>query len=73
MTQAGNTYLNFFRKGINSDAVIEEHARITTVKTRIIKGHEHLLRIDEETTNPISTQALITSKSKSLINFNAER
>ncbi|MAO46425.1 MAG: D-glycero-beta-D-manno-heptose-7-phosphate kinase [Crocinitomicaceae bacterium] len=46
------------KKGINSDAVIEEHARTTTVKTRIIKGHEHLLRIDEETTNPISDSSL---------------
>ena len=46
------------KKGINSDAVIEEHARTTTVKTRIIKGHEHLLRVDEETTNPISDSSL---------------
>lgn len=46
------------KKGINSDAVIEEQARTTTVKTRIIKGHEHLLRIDEETTDPISDSSL---------------
>ena len=43
---------------INSDAVIEEHARTTTVKTRIINGHEHMLRVDDETTDPISASSL---------------
>ena len=40
-------------KGIGTRAVITEHARTTTVKTRIIKGTEHMLRIDEETTEQI--------------------
>lgn len=40
--------------GIGTGAVITEHARTTTVKTRIIKGTEHMLRVDEETTDPIS-------------------
>lgn len=47
--------------GIGTSAVITEHARTTTVKTRIIEGTEHMLRIDEETTDPIngdSTQKL---------------
>ena len=41
-------------KGIGSDAVITEHARTTTVKTRIIKDTEHMLRVDEETIEPIN-------------------
>ena len=51
-------------KGINFDAVIEEHARTTTVKTRIIKGHEHMLRVDEETTDPISESSLDSLKAQ---------
>ena len=44
-------------KGIGTDAVITEHARTTTVKTRIIKGTEHMLRVDEETTDPINADS----------------
>ena len=45
-------------KGIGTRAVITEHARTTTVKTRIIKGTEHMLRIDEETTDHIKEETL---------------
>lgn len=45
-------------KGIGTRAVITEHARTTTVKTRIIKGTEHMLRIDEETTEHIKEETL---------------
>ena len=44
-------------KGIGTSAIITEHGRTTTVKTRIIKGTEHMLRIDEETTDSITDEA----------------
>ena len=44
-------------KGIGTSAIITEHGRTTTVKTRIIKGTDHMLRIDEETTDPITDKA----------------
>ena len=45
------------KKGIGTSAIITEHGRTTTVKTRIIKGTEHMLRIDEETTDSITDEA----------------
>ncbi len=50
-------------RGIGTDAVITEYARTTTVKTRIIKGTEHLLRVDEETTKQISDESKLNLKS----------
>ena len=51
-------------KGIGTNAVISEHARTTTVKTRIIKGSEHMLRVDEETTESISEDSRKSLKSE---------
>ena len=50
-------------KGIGTSSVISENERTTTVKTRIIKGTEHMLRVDEETTSPISEESLEELKS----------
>lgn len=40
---------NFSREGI-----IESKERVTTVKTRVISGGHHMLRVDEEVTTPLS-------------------
>jgi len=40
---------------INGALVIKDESRPTTIKTRIISGHQQMLRIDEEQTNTISS------------------
>lgn len=43
---------------IDGRACMTENGRKTTVKTRIIKGEEHVLRVDEETTEDITSDTL---------------
>ncbi len=43
----------FTSLSLGVSACISEDKRITTVKTRIIRDHEHMLRVDEETDEPI--------------------
>ena len=43
---------------IDGRACIIEKGRKTSVKTRIIKGEEHVLRVDEETTEAITSDSL---------------
>lgn len=38
-----------------TSGLISSSTRLTTVKTRIISGAHHLLRVDEETTSPLTT------------------
>ncbi len=40
--------------GVGVGAVTQSNARPTTVKTRILSSGQHLLRVDEETTEPLS-------------------
>lgn len=40
--------------GLSSDGIIFSDERITTVKTRVIAGHQHLLRVDKENTANLS-------------------
>ncbi|MBN2519614.1 MAG: hypothetical protein JXB17_03840, partial [Bacteroidales bacterium] len=42
------------QNNINSKWIIKDEQRITTMKTRAISGHQHLLRIDEEITEYLS-------------------
>lgn len=43
------TFLGLLKKqNLTSDGIIEDEARKTTVKTRIISNNQHLLRVDEE-------------------------
>ena len=44
--------------GVNTDAIIREPDRPTTKKTRIIASNQHVLRIDRETTKPVSAKTL---------------
>lgn len=50
--------------GIDSQACVVENGRKTTVKTRIIKGEEHVLRVDEETTDDILPSTLSNLKQR---------
>lgn len=43
-------------KNITSEGIISDPGRITTVKTRIISGRQHLMRVDSETDKPLSMQ-----------------
>lgn len=45
----------FESRSVDVTALIRDPARQTTRKTRIIGGHQHVLRIDRETTQPISS------------------
>lgn len=56
--------------GIDGKACITEKGRKTTVKTRIIKDEEHVLRVDEETTEDIkpSTLEKLKQSINSLVN-----
>lgn len=42
--------------GFPLDGIITDHTRPTTVKTRVIAGSQHMLRIDHERKNDISTE-----------------
>lgn len=41
-------------KNITSEGILNDPDRITTVKTRIISGRQHLMRVDRETDKPLS-------------------
>lgn len=42
--------------GISDDGLVRSAERMTTVKTRVLGNHQHLLRIDSEQTNNITVQ-----------------
>jgi rfaE bifunctional protein kinase chain/domain len=43
-------------KNMTSEGILSDSSRITTVKTRIISGRQHLMRVDRETDKPLSMQ-----------------
>ncbi len=45
-------------RGLNVDHLIVDNDRATTVKTRIIAHNQHVVRVDEENTQPISSSLL---------------
>lgn len=54
---AGERLQDLFRASSMGDsAFLYEEGRITTIKTRIIRDNEHMLRVDEETDTAISNQ-----------------
>jgi rfaE bifunctional protein kinase chain/domain len=55
--EAGATLHTRLRKlGIAERGIIADADRITTLKTRIIAKHQHIVRIDHERSNPVSAQ-----------------
>jgi rfaE bifunctional protein kinase chain/domain len=45
----------FLDAGLDSVGLVRSKARRTTVKTRVISGHQHVVRVDEEMTDDLST------------------
>lgn len=41
------------KRGLSAEGIVTCHHRMTTVKTRVISQHQHLLRVDEENCTPI--------------------
>jgi len=55
----GNLVLDKFKKlGVDTRGVIQDSGRPTTRKTRVIAGHQHVLRIDREIQKDISPPVL---------------
>lgn len=53
---AGNDMVHCFEEaGLESSGLVRSAERPTTVKTRVISGHQHVVRVDEETTAELST------------------
>lgn len=51
----GDLFLDLLRKsGMGTKGIIKSKERPTTVKTRIMSAGQHLLRVDEEVTTPLS-------------------
>ncbi|MFI5204863.1 MAG: bifunctional heptose 7-phosphate kinase/heptose 1-phosphate adenyltransferase [Flavobacteriales bacterium] len=52
----GKTRLENLMKesGISTKGIVGSNDRVTTIKTRIISSHQHVVRIDEEQTNPLT-------------------
>lgn len=44
------------KKGINVSGIIVDQSRPTTLKTRIMSGHHHMLRLDYESTSQVNHQ-----------------
>jgi ADP-heptose synthase, bifunctional sugar kinase/adenylyltransferase len=43
-------------QGITSKGIVEDPSRMTTVKTRVISQHQHLLRVDREIDSPLTSE-----------------
>jgi len=62
------------KEGIETNAIITDPSRPTTMKTRVISGNQHLLRIDHETTDSITPELedqVIDFVKQNIENFNA--
>lgn len=44
------------RRGFTKAGIVESDSRVTTVKTRVMSGGHHMLRVDEEITTALSKQ-----------------
>ena len=55
------------KRGLSSEGIVHLDDRPTTVKSRVISGHQHIVRVDEESTRMLSASeenAFITSTSE---------
>lgn len=53
---ADDLALLFQEEGLSGDGILRSSERRTTVKTRIISGDQHVVRVDEETLNDLSKE-----------------
>jgi D-glycero-beta-D-manno-heptose-7-phosphate kinase len=55
--ESAQTFYQLLKKqGITDKGIVEDLGRMTTVKTRVISQHQHLLRVDRETDKPLSAE-----------------
>jgi D-glycero-beta-D-manno-heptose-7-phosphate kinase len=69
----GHVFRSLIRElGMPEEGLIESSSRITTSKTRIIAGHQQLLRLDKETDQYIGeeTESLLWQRIQALVNQN---
>lgn len=61
----------FLEMELDSVGLLRSKDRRTTVKTRVISGHQHVVRVDEEDTHPLSTEdeAAFIKRVKETIDF----
>src|SRR5579863_9730685 len=57
------------RTGVNTEALVEDAARVTTTKTRITAGGQQIVRFDEEDRAPLSdaVEALLRARCEALL------
>jgi rfaE bifunctional protein kinase chain/domain len=41
------------KRGLSSKGIVYSSSRPTTIKSRVISGHQHIVRVDEESTRPL--------------------
>lgn len=66
----GDTMANLFKSGgMTSAGIVRIHNRPTTVKTRVISQDQHVVRVDEESLEPLNSdeETLFIARVKSLI------
>jgi rfaE bifunctional protein kinase chain/domain len=60
----GANFLELLKQNhLPADGIVQSQSRITTIKHRVISGHQHMLRVDQETDEVINDQ-----EKKSLLN-----
>jgi rfaE bifunctional protein kinase chain/domain len=63
--EKGQVFSNLLdKKNLSCEGIIKDSSRITTVKTRIISGGQHLLRVDEEISEQLSKELELVLKEK---------
>jgi rfaE bifunctional protein kinase chain/domain len=65
---------NLHAAGISDRGVVSDARRITTVKTRIIASHQHIVRVDHERREPLNAETqgrLLRALSSSIRNLDA--
>lgn len=55
--QEGDLFFELLKKrGISAEGIVKSQHRITTVKTRVLAGSQHMLRVDNESDKPLNEQ-----------------
>lgn len=66
----GKLFLKLMEKrGLTTKGIISDNDRMTTTKTRVISGNQHLLRVDQEKTNSLTAkqEAIFCNNLQSII------
>ena len=69
--EAGNIFLQLLqKKNMTNKGILQSPQRKTTIKTRVIGNHQHLLRVDHEITSPLDSvlESELISQASGLFN-----